>query len=560
MTSGEAEELAQPIGPDGEQRRWILAQWGSTAIVGVLLVVILQPFLSAFSLRGDDFSLVLNSAWPYISGGDVLRWFTEGYANYFNNYPDWPTQGYGFVRPVMNLAFWVQSFLVPSVGEVAYLIVNYLALLVSVALLVVAIRRYSNARPLTAAITAIAVGLSPVWYDALFLPSMGTNVLALAFCIGTLVMLDARRGVPTGRRMALCVTLMVLAVLSHETAVVMPLVCVALLYGMAPTRPEPRRLLPLAVPVAVVGTFRIAQAFAPVYVAPSTGSGEIVSRIKYFLLGPLFPTGALQADTVGGFTTSAEAVAFWTGLLVNLCAVAVFVWLVRQRPGARALWLTAAILIACVPGVLMSGQARFMGLSVVVGVVVIAYVASAAPQLRNVFVAVLVVSQVAWVAAGLVVGGTYQVAMVKAAGEFYDASEAALRQYEPSRVMLVNDRTGFGGARAMLKLAAWPRTDVEPIVINSFTGPPDPRAYVDISREGSTLRVESVFGPRQLYYFWGATPVFSEPVSGFYFSDVVTGPDGFGGGFRVQGESEPGSVLVLGVDPATNGMLSPEVY
>ena len=186
--------------------------------------------------------------------------------------------------------------------------------------------------------------------------------------------------------------------------------------------------------------------------------------------------------------------------------------------------------------------------------------ASAAPRLRDAFLATLVASQLAWVVAGLVVGGTYQVAMVKQAGEFFDSSKAAIERSRVQSVMLVNDRTGFGGARAMLQLAAWPKTEIAPIVINSLTGPPDPRASTIISRDGDLLRIESAFGPRQLYYFWGATPVFSKPISGFTVSDAVTGPDGFGGGFRVQGEADPGSILLLGVDPATNQALRPTVY
>ena len=555
-----AEDVQHSNDIGGEQTRWTIAIWGSVIAVGALLSVVLWPFWSEFRLRGDDFALVLNSSWPYVSASDVARWFTEGYTNYFNNYPDWPSQGYGFVRPVMNLAFFVQSFLVPAVGEAAYLILNYVALLVSVALLVAAIRRYSNARPLVAAVAAIAVGVSPVWHDALFLPSMGTNVLALAFCIAALVVLDPRRGVPAGVRMVSCVALLVMAVLSHETAAVMPIVCAALLVGMSPTRPRAAQLLPLAVPIALVLAFRVVQSFGSLYVAPQLNSAEVVPRIKYFLLGPLFPTGWVTADLVGGFTTSFEAIAFWLGLLVNVVAVALLIWLARHRPAVRAIALICAVLVACVPGVLMSGQARFMGLSVVVATVVIAYVASAAPSLRNLFFAVLLVSQVAWFVAGVNVGGEYHTAMVRQAGQFYDVSQTAIRDNQPETVVLVNDRTGFGGARAMLTLAAWPKRDAELVVLNSFTGPADPRAYVDVVRDGSQLRFESVFGPRQLFYFWGANPILSKPVAGFTFTDVVTNPDGFGGGFRAQGDKGPGAVLVLGIDPSSNRILLPEMY
>lgn len=360
--------------------------------------------------------------------------------------------------------------------------------------------------------------------------------------------------------MAACVALMVLAVLSHETAVVVPVVCAALLVGMSPKRPSIKQLAPLAIPIVLVLAFRIAQSFGSLYVAPQMTSAEVVSRIKYFVLGPFFPTGLVTADAVGRFTTTPEAVAFWLGLLVNAVAVALLIWFARHRPVPRAVALFVAVLVACVPGVLMSGQSRFMGLSVVVATVVIAYLASVTPSLRTLYVGVLLVSQAAWFVAGVGVGGEFQTAMVRQAGQFYDTSQTAIQRNDPKTVVLVNDRTGFGGARAMLVLAAWPNTDVELVVLNSFTGPADPRAYVDIARDGSLLRFESVFGPRQLFYFWGANPVLSKPVSGFTFTDVVTNPDGFGGGFRVQGEKDPGSVLVLGVDPSNNRMLTPEMY
>lgn len=156
------EEAREPVDDRREATAWALAIWGSVIAVGMLLLVVAGRFLSAFRLRGDDFSLVLNSSWPYVNAGDIVRWFTEGYTNYFNNYPDWPTQGYGFVRPVMNLAFLLQSFLVPLAGERSYLIVNYLSLLAAVGLMVVLFRRYSNATPLVAGIAATAVGLSGV--------------------------------------------------------------------------------------------------------------------------------------------------------------------------------------------------------------------------------------------------------------------------------------------------------------------------------------------------------------------------------------------------------------
>ena len=222
----------------------------ATATTVAAIVLAFAGYLRDFALRGDDFSLVLHSSPQYIRPAQMLEWFTNGYIGYWNNYPAWPAEGTAFVRPLLNFVMWGQGLLAPLLGDRAYLIADYCAVFATVWLVVVLLRRYTDAGPWVAATLAVAVGLSPVWYLSLFSPTMGT--VAIPLCVAAFVVLDPARGTPNWRRLLSSSVLVTLGVAVHETSLVAAGVCVALLFGFAPVKPRVRDTLWFADPIRVV--------------------------------------------------------------------------------------------------------------------------------------------------------------------------------------------------------------------------------------------------------------------------------------------------------------------
>lgn len=120
--------------------------WGmamaSGATIAVLYVLALRQMLVNYRLHGDDFALVLHSS-RGITAGDVVRWFVDGYTDYFLNYPDWQSTGFAFVRPVANAVFLISGWAEPLIGERAYLLGSYLVPIVTVVVVAAMIQRYT---------------------------------------------------------------------------------------------------------------------------------------------------------------------------------------------------------------------------------------------------------------------------------------------------------------------------------------------------------------------------------------------------------------------------------
>ena len=221
--------------------------WGLVAIVAAVVVmaavlVPFEPYIARYSPAEDDLPAIVHSASPYVQLRDFPTWFGSGYAGYFDNYPGWPRVGSDFVRPVQNVALFAMSLLVPALGLRAYLLADYLCLAISVVLMVQLLRRYTGVSPAVAGITAVAFGLSSVFLLSLLYGSFGTNTFALALTLASLVVLHpSETNEISGRRMLACAALQTLAVMSHETAVVGPLVAYFLIRAVSSGPPRLRR-------------------------------------------------------------------------------------------------------------------------------------------------------------------------------------------------------------------------------------------------------------------------------------------------------------------------------
>ena len=535
----------------------------SALVTLVLLVPGVWRSVVAYHLNDDDFSVVFNSCTPYFDLRNWTHWFTQGYSNYFVNYPGWPALQSNFARPVLNLSFYLEGMLAPSLGEPAFLIAGYLALFASVFALNGVIRTYAGAGAWTAAALSVAVGLSPVWYWSLDSGSSATNTLALAFSIGALLFLDPVRGVPRRWRLALCVALQVLAIASHETAAVIPFVCVALLFALAPRRPRLGELLPFALPVAYFVLERLLlRGTGGVYAFSGLGPAQVAKRLAGFVLMPVLPSdiaGWLSAPTRVG---AAAATSFALVSLANVALVLVVVFGFRRRPGFRAWAMVAAVAMASVPGVIMGKEPRFHGLGLAVGLIAVLYFSESwgDRRWRSAVVALVLVSQMTLFLASVALIQDQTVARLRFAGEFYDATRTAVQRTRPRMVVLENDTVGGYGALFMLRMAQWPHADGRLVVVNSYTGDPSDDARSVLATASSTLTLRTTFGAGQSAVFPGAIPDFSLPSSGFQYSDVQFDGSGAARAFRASGEILPGSTLVVGADPRTGSMRVPRTF
>lgn len=527
---------------------------GAAICTAVIVWLSTKTFLAVFRLRGDDYSLVRNSANGFIDGHDVAAWFTQGYAHYFWNYPEWPSRGFEFSRPVMNLAIYAQSLVAPALGEVAYLVMNYAALVAMVVLTMQVFRRNSDVAPPMAAVISVAVGLSPAFYDALFFPSFGTNTLAAVFSVAALLVLEPSRSVPARSRRIGVIVLVSLAILSHETAVVVPVVLALLLYGMAPDKPRLRDVLFLAVPLAVFLLARVLVGLgASNYVSSAEGVEMLVLRVTNFIVGPLVPFNSVGFKIQARPLPLGAAVPFYLGVVANVAAIGALAMGLWRTPRRRSLALVGALLVAVAPGFWMYGDPRFMAFSLVVSLTVLLHVTSTLPRWRIAVVSLLVISQIALLNVGLAGDAGRRAGVAMAGGSYFDGIKAAIERENPDTVVLVNDRQGGNGALAMLQMAAWPRVDErELVVVNGIAGPPDPAASTEVSTTpDGALAIQSTFAPGQSVDFAGCVEDFSRRHGGFTYEWVVPPVDGQGGTLRAVRQKAGGVVLVVGEDPAT---------
>lgn len=537
----------------------LLLDWRLTTIAAVLITLVAEAVVYAryvriFRLTNDDFALVWNSVLPYMGASGPVRWFTEGYSEYFRNFPDWPSGGFPFVRPLANLAFFVGGLFEPVAGEGAYLLVSLVTPVVATWLMMLALRRYTNMSPWLAALFSVAFGLAPIWYQAGLRANMVTNSLGTLFSLAAVVVLDARRGMPEGRRLYGCLALLVLAIWGHETAAVMPFVCAALIWGMAPERPRVRELLVLAVPLLPLAVHQLMLSDGTYYVFSRAESG-LGARLKDFIPGPLFPFNEETFSFIPRPLPPELALPFYLGVALNVFALGVLVASVRLRPLGRAASLVAAILIAMVPSLLMFGLPRFGGFVAITAGIVLLYLTAAMPRVRTALVVAVLATHVVL----LVSWSSYvddNVAQTVEAGQFVDQLEQAVQREQPQAIVLVNDTVGLTGSAAMLKLAAWP-AEVDWAVLNNLGGPPDPAAGVSVEVVDGVLNVTNVLGARQWISAQGAEVAPDTPNQGFTYQPIPGAPGG--GSFMASRPLGEGTTLVVGIDPATGAFFGEAV-
>lgn len=548
-----------PTGAGGRTRgQWLLAALAAAATTVAALTVAFAGYLRDFALRGDDFSLVLHSSPQYIRPAQMLQWFTNGYVGYWDNYPAWPADGTAFVRPLLNFMIWGQGLLAPRLGDRAYLLADYCAVIVTVWLVVMLLRRYTNAGPWGAATLAVAVGLSPVWYLSLFSPTMGT--VAIPFCVAAFVVLDPARETPGWRRLLSSSVLVTMGVGIHETSLVAAGICVALLFAFAPGRPRVRDALWFAIPFAWFGLERLTLG-APAHVyAFGFGPAAIAGRLRHLLAGPFLPYDQVRflLARMEGLSVG-MGVAWAVALAANAIVFAAIVAGLYGRDRMRLkMGLMAALAMSWVFPIVMDSDPRFMGLSMIVSLLAAIALDRVRPVVRW-----LVIGSVACASAALFVVILAADMPVETQASRFASSFAQYLRESISRsgrtdVVLVNDPVGLTSARAMVQMAAWPRTDVRVIVVNSYDGSLAGARASSLTVENGRLLVSTRFGEGQTLRFWGNQPDFAVPNEGFTYAHAEVDADReYERSLDASGPVVAGRTIVLGVDPRTGRPLVP---
>lgn len=529
------------------------------------VIPVTLPLVSVYRVHGDDFAPVFYSSAPYFDISEWHTWFTKGWSEYFLNYEGWPALGTDFVRPVVNLSLYLQGKLAPSIGDAAYLIGNYLALTGTVLLVNVLLRRYSKTGSALRVILSFSVGLSPVWYPDLTEASFATNAFACFFGVASLVVLDAPRGASRGWRLWACIVLQIMAVWSHETAVVVPFVSLWLLAAYSTSRLSVRDAAPFAVPVVVMALSRlVVSGEGGVYALQPGPLSSTAKRLAGFLFAPPVPFDLDRALSVlAGGQSLATTAAYGLAIVANAALILSVALALFRSPSRQAHWaLLGAFVFARMPGALGRMDPRFLGIALAVALLAFVTITEQGRgrSWRNAVLLLLLVSQAALLLVEVYVPRAQAVASLERAGVFFDSTRDAISDAAPDVVVLINDDVAFYASRAMLEMAAWPNQNVRPVVINSYEGKPDAGASASISVVDDALVVRTAFAPGQRAFFAGSVPDFTVPANGFTYEQVSEAQGPYAAAFTTRGAIASGRTLVLGVDPRDGTFLEPKVY
>lgn len=521
-------------------------------LVALILVATLWPALSGFHLRGDDYPLVLHSASYHIDASDAVEWVTEGYSDYFENYPGWQTAT-AFVRPVQNGFIWLLSLTVPLLGERVYLAGNLLVLTVTAGLMAALVNRL-GAGSVLAVMAGAAYALSPAFHLAMTRPSFGTNLLAAALVLGSLwCLLGDGEHVPS-RRYVVAALLQCAAVAAHETAVAAPFMALGLLV-VTGRRPRRRSVAaPLLAPLVLLAGLRLGLERSGEVYALRGGVDAVLVQARFFIAQLTYPWDAFGFAGARSGLGPFDAAAFVLGALAALAigvALATRIWRAR-RDAPAVLGILLLIASAPAPALLNPIEPRFFALPLAAALIALS---SSLPGSRALSRAAIGTA----LAASLVSFGWWVAAQVPATVDEMAASrdqyvdtKTRIHEARPSTVVVVNDRYGLEGAGALVEMAAAP-LQVEVRVVNTLFGPPDPEARVSIAADAKQLRVRNAVGESQSSVFLPAVVDFDVPTRHFRYRAL----DGRGdaGGFEATGNLPPGTTLIVGADPATGDFL-----
>jgi len=549
---------------------------GAAVFTWVLYVGLFHEFFGVFAIYADDAGVVLNSCLPWFTLDRWGEWFTKGFSEYAVNYPDWGPFGNNTLKPVVNLAFFLQGLLSGWLGDAAYLIAPYMATGVTAAVLVLAFRRLTGCSLLCSLILSLCVSTSALWIGSLFSAVDIVNTFAIMFSAIVLAVLPTEQSKPTAWLQLAIALLLLLAIFSHESAIALPIVCVLLLYALRREPPRVSWLWPYAAALVVwvILRFVVLESDQGIYALDLQRFP--VSRVFAYwvasLFVPLDMRGTLMVRGLAPISSEALrlAIAALLGVIVlaNLTFLLVVpVRVIAQRHSVKTLLLAVAFAVATAPRVLTApswDSSRFVGLPMIVGTILVFSVLEHRWRLLLQLATIVLLTQLGYTATGVVeLKGEY-IAESQAAAAFNAYVHESVTATKPDRVIVVNDRYGYFGVPAYVQLNAWPHVGFDTVVINHFRGENAvwttgrvTDGEVDVRLADGEIVIHTRAEGGSTLAFIGATAVdFNIPNQGFVYS-LREGTEAAPRDITARGPVSGLRTLVIGCDPAAGPHLDP---
>jgi hypothetical protein len=535
-------------------------------------------YIRAFTVYGDDAEVAVNSCLPWFPVARWGEWFTEGWSHYLTSYPDWGSIAANTLKPVVNVAFFLEGLLAQRVGESAFLISAYVAPAITAFAAAHVFRKFTRAGNAVSILLGVCVATSAVWIGSLFGAVDIVNTFSLMFATIALALLPTGEGMPKPGLQVALFALMLLAIFSHESALPLPFVCVAMLYAFRTDRPRPVDLWPYlgAFGVWLLVRVFIFQGSADIYALDPTAYPPL--KIAAFwamsafvpldVRGTYLARGIASTSSVGVQTLIGVAVGMLVALNVTLlCLVAYDLVTKRDR---RRLFVFLAFVLATAPRILVSpswAASRFDGLPMLTGLILVVLIIAERPRVVNALVAIVLGAQLLYLGTGVMQLKRDFIAEARRASAYAEYAAEAIRTAHPDRVVVVNDRWGFYGVSEYVRYVAHVGDGCTIVAINHFDGAgaiwttgAAGDGTVSIQRVGEDLVIEVTAEGDSSLKFLGAVEVdFSEENQGFHY-ELVEGTEDAPTGLRVSGHLDGEDTLVIGYDPATGGFLEPQLF
>ena len=499
---------------NGRRSIIVWAAGASLCVLG-LYVGLMFDFFGKYHPYSDDAGVILHSCTPWFSAGRWSDWFTQGWARYAVNYPNWGPFGNNTLKPVVNLVFCLEGLFTPQFGNSTFLIMSYLAPAITVFALVFVFNRLGRATAALSFVLALCVGFSALWIGSLVNAVDMTNTLALMFSAIVLALLPTYDLRPPPFLQVGLVMFQLMAVFSHETALVLSPVCVVLVFALSSSRPRIRYLWPFAAaPILWVGVrLFVLQAHSGVYALSASGLAH-AKVWGYWFLSVLVPIDVQGLWMARGLASMSHAslripiiVAVATLLAVNLIFICVVVLTILRRRDKRSLLLGLAFVLASAPHLTTAFDlygARFAGLSMTVGILVCLLLFPNWTRVLMAVACILLVAEVLYSFTGLIERKTVAAAACVAATQYSAYVHEAVNQTKPNRVVVVNDRFGQFGVPAMVRLNAWPHQDFDVVVIDNLSLGDYPAGNLTIQRLATNISIACTVGGDSTMSFLGA--------------------------------------------------------
>jgi len=495
---------------DAKLPAWVSAAAPATAVLLAFLIAAI-PLAAAWHTYfpyEDDFAFLYFSA--HENHPNTAAWVTEGFSNYFANDPNCVLRDHGFVRPVMNVTYYLESFLGGHEDGVRLMLTNIVCWLAAVLLLFAIARRF-GASPWEAAVAAFLFALSPCWYRNLVHSVFRINPLAAVWTLCAFVVVLGPLNRLTRWRMLAAGMLLALAIGTHDQGELnLPVFALLLLYRLVIEAPSWRARdvaakmgILLGPSAATMLVFRlVSSSYGQSYAANAFLESLRLPMAPLARLGITSPliTGLLRlpvavaqsrrvltpvgADNLVAFPSAAETAIF----LALVAAVLMVLWKAprgasvstdeaRVSPGGKlAKWksmllardparllLAAAVLFPYAIARNFTGmnEPRFAILEVAFGLVLAVAALSAARRLGLRGAAAAAV----FCLLGVLVFNcaSYKATILDHRADFVRRNQAdrrafqmiqnALESHPNARIVLINDQMGMWSAMSMLRLA-----------------------------------------------------------------------------------------------------------